>query len=70
LFDATTIARMAQQFELLLRSVVEQPDAKLNVLKQTLAETEKQQQLVKEKEFKQARSQKLGNIRRRAIHKN
>jgi acyl carrier protein len=70
LFYATTIARMAQQFELLLRSVVEQPDAKLNVLKQTLTETEKQQQLVKEKEFKQARSQKLGNIRRRAIHKN
>ncbi len=69
LFDATTIDQMAQHFELLLCTIVEQPDANLNLLKQTIAEAQKQQQLLKEQEFKQARSHKLGKLRRRTIHK-
>ncbi|MEQ9672407.1 MAG: condensation domain-containing protein [Coleofasciculus sp. G2-EDA-02] len=68
LFEATTIADMAQQFEVLLHTIVEQPEVTLNTLKQKIAEVKKQQQRLKEQEFKQARSHKLGMIKRRAIH--
>ena len=67
LFNTTSINRMAQLFELLLHKLAEQPDAQLSNLKQMLAEAKKQQQFAKEKEFKQTRSQKLGNVRRSSI---
>ncbi len=65
LFEASTIARMAERFEQILSTVVKQPDIQLNALKAVLAEWEKQQQLSQEQEFKAARRQKLGTIRRR-----
>jgi amino acid adenylation domain-containing protein len=65
LFDASTIARMAERFEQILSTVVKQPDIQLNALRAILAEQEKQQQLSQEQEFKAARRQKLGTIRRR-----
>ena len=70
LFDAATIAKMVQIFELVLDKVASQPDTKLDTLKQTLLEVEKQQQLLKEQEFKQARLQKLGNLKRRDMSRN
>jgi len=69
LFEAATIARMAELFQLLLNRVVEQPDIQLNVLAETLAIAEKQQQLSKEKEFQEARRQKLGTIQRKVVTK-
>jgi amino acid adenylation domain-containing protein len=65
LFEASTIARMAERFEQILSTVVKQPDIQLNALRAALAEWEKQQQLSQEQEFKAARRQKLGTIRRR-----
>jgi hypothetical protein len=65
LFEASTIARMAERFEQILSTVVQQPDIQLNALRAVLAEWEKRQQLSQEQEFKAARRQKLGTIRRR-----
>jgi non-ribosomal peptide synthetase component F len=67
LFEAATIARMAELFQLLLNRVVEQPGIQLSVLAETLAIAEEQEQLSKEKEFQEARRQKLGNIQRKVI---
>jgi amino acid adenylation domain-containing protein len=65
IFEASTIVRMAERFEQVLSTVVKQPDIQLDALREVLAEQEQQQQLAKEKEFKTARRQKLGTIRRR-----
>jgi len=67
LFEPATIARMAELFQLLLNRVVEQPDIPLDALAETLAIAEQQQQLSKEKEFQEARRQKLGNIQRKVV---
>lgn len=67
LFDATTIARMAGALETLLATVVEQPDIQLSQVAEILDEAEKQQQILKNQEFKQARRQKLGKIGRQPI---
>jgi len=67
LFEATTIARMARLYEILIGTVVEKPDIQLNTLVSVLENIEKQQQLAQEEEFKTARRQKLGNIRRKPV---
>ncbi len=67
LFDAATIAQMVEMFKTLLHAVAEQPDMNLSQITAILTETNRQQQLAKQKEFKAARSQKLGNIQRRSI---
>ena len=66
LFNATTIDRMTQLFELLLRTVTEQPDTKLNNIKQILVEVDKQQQNITETELKTSLHQKLQSVRRRS----
>jgi amino acid adenylation domain-containing protein len=67
LFQATTIARMAVVLETLLTTVVEQPDISLEQLIKLLQETEKEQQIIQNKELQQARIQKLGKVERKAI---
>ena len=67
IFEASTIARMTQFYETLLITVVEHPNIPLNELIEILRNTEKQQQLAQEQEFKTARHQKLGNIRRKSV---
>jgi amino acid adenylation domain-containing protein len=67
LFEASTIARMTQLYETLLDTVIKQPDIELNALARVLENIEKQQQLVQEAEFKTARRQKLGSIRRQQV---
>jgi amino acid adenylation domain-containing protein len=67
LFEASTIARMIQLYETLLETVIEQPDIQLNALVEVLENAEKQQQIAQEQEFKTARRQKLGSIRRKPI---
>jgi amino acid adenylation domain-containing protein len=69
LFEGSTIARMAERFEHVLNTVVQQPDIQLKTLRAILAEQEKQQQLSKEEEFKAARHQKLGTIRRHRVER-
>jgi amino acid adenylation domain-containing protein len=67
LFNATTIAQMVELFEILLATVVEQPDIKLTNLVEILKEAEKQQQIIKNQEFKQERRHQLGQVTRKAI---
>ncbi|HEY9649116.1 MAG TPA: condensation domain-containing protein [Coleofasciculaceae cyanobacterium] len=61
------IARIARFYETLLSTVVQQPDIQLNTLLAALENAEKQQKLSQEEEFKTARRQKLGNIRRKPV---
>lgn len=67
LFEASAIACMTQLYETLLKTVIEQADIQLNALVAVLENAEKQQQLAQEEEFKTARRQKLGNIRRKPV---
>jgi non-ribosomal peptide synthetase component F len=67
LFDATTIAGMARDFEVLLNQVVVQPEIGLNELAILLAEAEKEQQHAKEKEIEATSLQKLKLARRTAF---
>ncbi|MBD2013421.1 amino acid adenylation domain-containing protein [Microcoleus sp. FACHB-53] len=67
LFEAATIARIATLYETLLDTVIKQPDIQLNELVKVLENIEKQEQLAQEEEFKTARRQKLGHIRRKQV---
>jgi len=67
LFDRSTIARMASLYEILLRSVVADPEIKLSSISDILADVEKQQRATEEKEFQDASLRKLKGIKRRAI---
>lgn len=67
LFDATTIARMGNHFERLLRQVVAQPDIRLSELATILAKAENQQQQLKAREMEATSLQKLKLTKRKAI---
>ncbi|MBW4625289.1 MAG: AMP-binding protein [Brasilonema octagenarum HA4186-MV1] len=67
LFDATTITRMANHFEILLHHIVTQPEIKLNELTAILAEADKKQQQVQQKELESISLQKLRLSKRTAI---
>ncbi|NER81769.1 MAG: AMP-binding protein, partial [Leptolyngbya sp. SIO1D8] len=68
LFEASTMAQMTKLFELLLETIVQQPDIQLRSLVTVLAEAKQQQQLSQEKEFQKARRQKLGKLGRKAVN--
>ena len=65
LFDRSTIARMASLYEILLRSVVADPEIKVSSISDILADVEKQQRATQEKEFQEASLRKLKGIKRR-----
>jgi len=65
LFDNATIARMSQHFEILLRRILQEPTAKLDALKQTLAAADLQQRVSIRKEQKEVNIQKLKHIKRK-----
>ena len=67
LFDAATIARMSQHFEILLRRIVQEPTASLDALKRTLGEADRQQQASVRKEQKEVNIQKLKHLKRKNI---
>ena len=67
LFEATTIARMAGLYEILLRSVAADPEIKLSSLAGILAEAEKQQRGSEQKEFQEASLRKLQKIKRKVM---
>jgi|SRR5579872_14272 len=67
LFDAATIARMSQHFELLLRSIIQEPTSNLEVLHRTLANMDRQEQVIVRKEQKQINSQKLKHVKRKTV---
>jgi hypothetical protein len=67
LFDARTIQRWLRQFELILKTALERPEARLEEISEAIAETDRQQQALKEKEFKDSRRLKLKNFKRKAL---
>jgi non-ribosomal peptide synthetase component F len=67
LFDAGTIARMADRYELLLGQVCAGPELSLGELFATLDEAEKQQRGSEQKKFQEAGLEKLKKIRRKVI---
>ena len=67
LFDNATIARMSQHFEILLRRILQEPTARLDALKLTLATADRQQRMSVRKEQKQVNIQKLQHVKRKNI---
>ena len=67
LFSAVTIARMLRQLEAILRHITTNPDVSLHALIEMLAEDDRQQRVGKEKEFRDASTQRLKAARRKAV---
>jgi amino acid adenylation domain-containing protein len=67
LFAAKTIARMLKHFETILSQIVNQPNVKINEIKEILAQADKQERLTQEINYQNSLQQKLGNIRRRSV---
>ncbi len=59
LFNASTIAKFLKDYEIILRTVVVQPNIKLITIKETLTTVDNQRQNIKQQEFQQARRQKI-----------
>jgi acyl carrier protein len=64
LFTPETAARISQNFETLLRYLPDHPEARLEELRELIAETDRQQLAAKGREFNEARRQKLRNLQR------
>jgi hypothetical protein len=69
LFNATTISRMARHFEILLHHAVTCPDIRLNELTTILADADREQQRIAEKEMEVTSLQKLKLTKRTAIRR-
>jgi hypothetical protein len=67
LFNPETIARLAEHFERLLRQITTHPNTKISSLPEILAEANKQQQLIQEKELEKASRQKFKMTKRKSI---
>jgi non-ribosomal peptide synthetase component F len=67
LFNPETIARIAEHFEILLRQITTHPNTKISSLAEILAEANKQQQLIQEKELEKASRQKFKMTKRKSI---
>jgi amino acid adenylation domain-containing protein len=63
IFNASTIARMAEDYETLLSLVVEQPWASLSDLRAALAEADRGRQDDRRKDFKETRGRRLREAR-------
>jgi non-ribosomal peptide synthetase component F len=66
LFEPATIARMHGHFETLLRSIVENPEARVSAL-EMLTLLEKEEKHLQEKQSEEAKIKKLLSVKRRAI---
>ncbi|MDF5732843.1 MAG: condensation domain-containing protein [Rhizonema sp. PD38] len=66
LFDATTIKRMSDHFEMLLSSIVVQPDTRINNLK-LLTEAEKNKQIMAEVKQEENKFKKFKNFKPKVV---
>jgi non-ribosomal peptide synthetase component F len=67
LFDSATIGRMSEHFETLLRRILQEPTARLDALKLTLAKADRQERMNVRKEQKEVNIQKLKHVKRKNI---
>jgi amino acid adenylation domain-containing protein len=65
LFKPTTITRMAGRYEILLRHLLMNPDARLSALTELLDEADRQQRGAQEKEYEQTLHGKLKSLKSR-----
>jgi hypothetical protein len=67
LFDAATIVRLSQHFELLLRHLLQEPTASVDTLKRALANANRQHRATVGKALKEANIQKLKQLKRKPV---
>ena len=67
LFDPATIARMTQNFQMMLSNVITQPDVRLMDMVANVVDSEKQQSQQQENEFKTLSHRKLAQVKRRIV---
>jgi hypothetical protein len=67
LFDPSTIARLAEDYKLVLQLVASTPDLRLGQIAERLREAEQQHRLQDEEELQEARLAKFQTVRRRAV---
>ena len=67
LFDATTIARMAGMYQLVLEKATVNPAMRLSGLLDVLAQEDQRQLVAQHQEFRQAGSQKLKTAKRKTV---
>ncbi len=67
LYDASTVARMVQQYETVLGQIVERPEATLAEIKAALAEEELRQRQAEEERAERASLRKFSEMRQKAI---
>ena len=67
LFDSSTIERMLQNLELLLRTIVAKPDSQLDALGEVLTQADSERRSLKAQSFKAADRQALTSIKRKVI---
>jgi hypothetical protein len=63
---AMTISRMAEHFQILLASILAQPNGQLNSL-EMLSESQKEEQMMEKRERQESQIRKLKGIRRKAV---
>ena len=66
LFEISTVVRMAGLYQTVLEKVAANPEITLDLLKESLAEAERQQRASEQKDFQEASLRKLKTLRRKA----
>jgi hypothetical protein len=66
-FKASTVAQMLENFETILRTVVQQPDIRLNTLVEILRNAEQQKRILKKQEFKEVRRRTFKDLKPKLI---
>jgi acyl carrier protein len=67
LFESKTIKMMGKQLEMLLSIVLAEPETKLSVVQERLAEAERDNQAMRERKAKEARLMKFQQVKRKAV---
>ena len=67
LFDADTIARLVEHYQLLLDHVVSQPETRLSELANMFAQADRQREEARREEFKSARRRRLRDVKSKAV---
>ena len=68
LFDNDTIIRLLSNFEIILNNVVTQPNVRINILEERLAEIESKQQIMKRRKHQMSNLEKLKKTRRKTVN--
>ncbi|MEH2067463.1 MAG: amino acid adenylation domain-containing protein [Nostoc sp.] len=67
LFEQTTISKILRHLVTILDNAVAQPDIKVSTLKEILIEADKQEEITKQKEFKEVSRRKLKNVQPKLV---